>query len=211
MASTADAEDRSLVGRHHTCRGVARCGVIDRRAQANPHKLLRSDTPPSAGISGPIAARSDSMLPPCSHRNGCHPRPVNAYDWLPQHPRARGEPSAALSGSQGRVVATEAISSFRPGSERDRAGNSTGLVIRELESFSTESRAPRGTVEVPFLPRATSPKTERSAGRAGLTQIPRTRRETRNAGRGPSRRLLVTRGPRLLAEVLQAPRDGHSS
>ena len=49
------------------------------------------------------------------------------------------------------------------------------LVTRETESFSTKSRVPRRTVGVPFLPRATSPKTERSQGTAGLTQIPRKR------------------------------------
>ena len=38
------------------------------------------------------------------------------------------------------------------GSERDRAGNSTGVLTRDSESFDADSRGSRGTVTVPLEP-----------------------------------------------------------
>ena len=58
-----------------------------------------------------------------------------------------------------------------PGPERDRAGNSTGVVTGERESFSPDSRAARGTSKVSFRPRATSLGTESADPPADLPQI----------------------------------------
>jgi hypothetical protein len=60
---------------------VVRVGYIDMRAQAEVRSALRTDTPTCfRGCLWPNGGQiSFHAAAPGSHLNGCHPRPVNAY------------------------------------------------------------------------------------------------------------------------------------
>ena len=57
------------------------------------------------------------------------------------------------------------------GCERDRAGNSTGVLTRDSESFAADSRGSRGTVMVSLEPQTNSPETESAGFCAECTEV----------------------------------------
>jgi hypothetical protein len=146
--------------------------AFQRPRQLGPRKPQSRVVPASVHLTSARKPKSRTFSGP-THRlqlvSQALSRPVHGY----RSTREPGRTERCIIGGRGRVAAPEAISSFPPGSERDRPGNSTGVVIRELESFSRKSRAWKETLGVSLPPQATSPKTERTVRSAVLTQIPR--------------------------------------